>query len=252
MYRYYDKFLLIILTIFWTNCMTVKPIKEKSIVYRNALHTELLNFSISSKDWVDLDSTQLYELRYLSTNICNIEKSKKEGEPDFPIFTYTYNNKRYLKFNCLWNFRKELIEINFQKKDFPGKEFKIYWYSNFPTTIQYYIPNENLLVKRSWEWSIMHGKWESTRVFIGFEDIEKGRKFEYFFSRFTGSLRSKREWKLNEKWEWELDGWQYNHDDTINEEHCHEFRSGKIVNSDLDQCRIRFPSPIPEPNDVNF
>jgi len=233
-------------------CKTVIQEQKKENFVRDAMHHEIVQFSIQAKEWDDLESEQRTWLKGLSFNYCIFNNSKKESNSEYPTYKFFDKNEKFAEFNCLWNFRKELIEIRFQLNRFPDKEFKIYWYTDFPTLIQYYSPDEEVVVTRSWEWSIMKRKWESTKVFIGFEYKKKGHKVDFYFSRFTGSITSRREYRLNDEGNWIMDGWQYNYDDKVEEEQCHEFKLGKLISTDHNQCQIRFPEPIPKPQDIQF
>ena len=231
-----------IFVIFILNCATsTQPVSEN--IFQETKPISLLNkklneFSSSVFIYSEILDSEINLYRSLVTSHCNIEGAKEVGEKEFPFYEKEIRiNSEQNSFFCKWNFRKEVIEFSIQDKQSGQMQVDTFWYENRPSSIAVFNSEKNIYITRSWQWSVFRRVWDPTFVYLEFDLIKENRRVEYYFSRYTGSIVQKKEFKTLGK-KSIPDGWFYNYDANIEEEHCHLFKNGTIISKDRNLCEF--------------
>jgi hypothetical protein len=227
---------------FFVNCATyTQPVAEntkKDIKILEPFYEKRIEFSAKVKEFSEIFQWEMDQYRAIVSSSCSIEGAKKVGEIDFPFYEKErlepLENKSYF---CQWNFRKEILQFKIQDSISGQILLNTFWYENFPSSIQVFYPEKNLSITRSWQWSVFRTIWEPTFVYLEFDDKKTNHRTEYYFSRYTGSIVRKKEFLIQGKNSIE-DGWFYNYDDKIEEDHCHLFKEGKVISKDKNLCEF--------------
>lgn len=228
--------------IFFVNCATyTHPEGEKPAQLNQILeqfYTKRIEFSSLVKKFSEISQEEMDTYRSIVSSNCSIEGAKKVGEIDFPFYEKERLDTNEKKFYfCQWNFRKEILQFKIQDS-ISGQIFiNTFWYENFPSLIQTYDPNKKITTTRGWQWSVFRTIWEPTFVYLEFDDKKTNHRIEYYFSRYTGSIVRKKEFSIQGKNSIK-NGWFYNYDDKIEEDHCHLFKNGKIISKDKNLCEF--------------
>jgi hypothetical protein len=228
--------------IFFVNCATyTQPGIENSAPENKileAFYTKRIEFSTKVKEFSEISQGEMDNYRAIVSSNCNIEGAKKVGEIDFPFFEKERLDKDQKKsYFCQWNFRKEILQFKIQDSISGQILLNTFWYENFPSSIQVFYPEKNLSITRSWQWSVFRTIWEPTFVYLEFDNKKSNHRIEYYFSRYTGSIVRKKEFLVQGKDIIE-DGWFYNYDEKIEEDHCHLFKQGKVISQDKNLCEF--------------
>ncbi|WCL49566.1 hypothetical protein [Leptospira sp. GIMC2001] len=240
------------------HCKTSNQEIVKVNIPFGALHKTLNNFYNESLHWEKITEAQTMQLNSLLLKHCQFSKSSKSDYLGYEQFFLEYDRNKNSKIKCFWNYRKELFEFRSTVNNNVDHDFIVYWYSGNPTSIEYYLPEHDLKITRNWQWSMKNRIWSSRRIFIKFHYLTKRHKFEYYFSRYNGSLIAKKEFRKNsnvkhdEENDWRLDGWQYINDRSKNLEECLRYKNGVVTLDNQNKCEIRFPEPIPDPGSIQF
>jgi hypothetical protein len=228
--------------LFLINCATYQQPGTEAVNQEinepSQFNKKMTDFSASVLEYSKILDPEINYYRNIVRNHCDIEGANKVGEMDFPFYEKKIiDNNEGNSYFCRWNFRKEIIQFSIQDKQSGQVQVDTLWYENLPSSIRVFYPDKNIYITRGWQWSVFHRVWEPTFVYLEFDLKRENRRLEYYFSRYTGSIIQKKEFIIAGK-EDISDGWFYNYDGSIEEEHCHLFKNGNIISRDKNLCEF--------------